>query len=1599
MDPDPQTATRARDSVAQRMKQPDGVTNLIHFAWAFNIPYDPTFVRTQLNHRKTYGGLRPEELVVEYILTREQPDVRTKITYMEKHHDVLAKAIGERIYAVEYISSLIEDSQVDRARKMLSTHQAHLNENERTRLQTRIDALEGIDPRSALQELYQRSKSLIDLQNLIRHLESVEDWEALLPLASELVRIHQTQNHAITYLRVLANQPQPKHLEIIAFLSQHPNLTNSSPDIQFLGAWSLYRLGMFSESRKTNDTLTSQRVVDSEVRLAVELVLCGGSWNELPLIVEREWDRRHQHSANTLMVLATLASDHRQSADRAIELARLSVDKAPKDARLHANAYWICFQLGRDEDANPDWLTHAAQYSTPDEGPIWSVNLDTLANDWIPKRQRYLREITDELFAGKIPIAAATRMFGTSIVQLFIQVPAQNSETSDARRQVPVPTIASNRVAVDIDPDSVVGLDITTVLTLEYLGLLEKTLGAVSHAKFSPDVLWWLFQERRECRFHQPSRVRGAEQLRRLVHRKRLGVIKSEFSASDASPHEADASFERLLGLARSDGGIVVSVFPLYKRGSLMREEVDLGNDRGRVISTVDFCDVLKQNGMFEVSEYGRATAFLRNQRQKRTHPDPMVDLDKPIYLDRLALSYFQSVNVLASIAARPLDIRIHHDSLEEMEALIDAEQSGDELLARIDGIATVIRSAVQTGKASFLPFDEDADNIEVANQTQFSSTAALMKAGNSCDVICIDDRCVNKHSTVSYDDGKIVGLGCVLDILGLLSSQGAISSSEHWVTRHRLRLGGYSVVPLNTEELVFWLESGKQQDGHLLASVELNTISHSFARIDSVGLLGATLEGGEFEGLSMVAFQTIYKIWEDTEIDVKRARSYCDWIWHRCCMQFLASSSNEEGSLADITAARKSILISRVARTIFPMNIASGERTVKYKDWLATTVFGPLSPANSQIIEQAVRVSWRAIKSLQVDRLVYARMFLDGLPMPLHKVAIGEDREFSALAGVATVGVLIFRGGVKIHERVLFAAARQALEGQSLHVAIDSGSGEHSVKVFDDRSGIIVLIRDASGESVKVQVPALMLLSPNSEERLSAFRRLSELVGATSPEVRGLAQSVGSAVVSDDVLSKIIREMAHGVCETHRRLTDKIRTNEITTTRDLVPGDISYFDRFSGPDPKDSSPEEYFGVVLATYRRNLVRYDTSSALDGCCFGCLRNDLLPGRWFDDVDDGVLWNLLSSGKYENSPFSLLAALDIALYRQSDPRFFGFAGRAVLKLSDREFGSKGEFDIYSILNSGFEFTFGQICHVEGSSERPGFWRRMCAWMQAEVIIGAVCNLEVAMNWDLLRDSWRQASVPGVSYRVLADLRSEPMYFSHRSTPEFLYQGVIDRLVELQRRHEREGRLVPRSECIEVARRAAAGKSGLGAPGLLEGHKRPTAPVPREVAEMLCDQNNLSSPRVWVAVSHSFRLDRFGLERVFRAIRQVSRKPSTADMDTALESLRCFAVVAAVCRNQQLAEAIADAVSEIVSQNVQPQQIPAVVAITLHAGAAIEDHDRWFTWIEDRLTRIARELPSEPEGTIVQFVSQLELIGMMLPVSSWFHLRAKGIALAGV
>ena len=75
---------------------------------------------------------------------------------------------------------------------------------------------------------------------------------------------------------------------------------------------------------------------------------------------------------------------------------------------------------------------------------------------------------------------------------------------------------------IELQEDWTIGLDVTSIMVLTHLDLLETALDAVHHTKLAPDVMEFLFREKVEVRFHQPSRIRAAKQVRELQIRGQL---------------------------------------------------------------------------------------------------------------------------------------------------------------------------------------------------------------------------------------------------------------------------------------------------------------------------------------------------------------------------------------------------------------------------------------------------------------------------------------------------------------------------------------------------------------------------------------------------------------------------------------------------------------------------------------------------------------------------------------------------------------------------------------------------------------------------------------------------------------------------------------------------------------------------------------------------------------------------------------------------------------------------------------------------------------------------------------------------------------------
>ena len=644
------------------------------------------------------------------------------------------------------------------------------------------------------------------------------------------------------------------------------------------------------------------------------------------------------------------------------------------------------------------------------------------------------------------------------------------------------------------------------------------------------------------------------------------------------------------------------------------------------------------------------------------------------------------------------------------------------------------------------------------------------------------------------------------------------------------------------------------------------------------------------------------------------------------------------------------------------------------------------------------------AISALESDWEVYGVLFLGQLPQSVYRVVKTQEPEFAKRCDFETTRVFSIEPDINMADSEFFLAAREVLATNKEHSIQDVFGKDVAIDLHVEGQIIIVKWSDVEGVSHQVPIPDLTLLSPNQEIRLKALRNIIHRLGPTAKDFRGLLEEIGSRELSHQELSAILDESANGVAAKQANLTQKIKHGFSIALTDLMPQEVSYFEQLSGPKPIMQEPEAYFKETLLPYRKYLLSRDLRAGLDICCLGALRDDLTPGQWVVDIDNDTLWDALNSFSTETNPFSLLGALDIALYRLDDLRFREFSEEAIINLLDVNLGQNNSLDIYKLLQIFFNFILNRINLLETGANNPGYWKRMCALMQAGLIVKDMSEYS-PIDVDAIERWTRSNMVSAGDYALLVDARKEPMLLSNLVSPQALRFEILGRLQALKSRHEREGHQIPRANDINQAftQAEARGESLVWfLPGPLEGHKRPKELIPNEVVEKHLetgtDGTELLLIQQLAAFAQLFALSEVELERAREVVMTTMENIPNADLHENLKVLEFAGTIAATNRDTILADVIADAVVKAAPKISEEKDIQVILRIILQSATAHEEHDVWFKWLDEKLVGIASHLPPPPHKCLRKFVNHLDELGRILPVDLWFHIRARTIASAG-
>lgn len=810
------------------------------------------------------------------------------------------------------------------------------------------------------------------------HLKRIGDWDALQPRLEELFQRERTAENAHTLTYCSRRNAQVDLNSVIEFLEENQDLVDGNDDLQSEKAWTLSQAGLMKEAREIITTLLRKRENENDLLLDINIALQLGDWDRFSAIISYAMKRAENLRADMLIYLASIAAEADVDNNRALELSKMAVDKAGDNPQIFMHAYILATQLGRDNQMSGEWFGRAIELSS-DEGPVMKIDLRTMAEEMMPAHRERAREIEQALMKGEISLQFAANNLGQSLSRILAEIPKINEELQDGRWRTIVPIRSGSRGIVEMNSEWKVCLDTTSLMTLYHVGMLEKALNGFEQIVLNPDTMVFLLNERRRALFHQPSRIKRAEEFRSLLDQGFLKIAPLISDTPEGLNNEVGKDLAELLETAKANDGRVIRPFPIYKIRSYMTQEADISDYMDYLISTKAFVNILyEQKGILDSDVIRQANKYLAAQDRGGEPEEHEIQIDCPLYLDELSITYLQNVGLLKVICKSGLDIFVHSSTRADKAALVEEGLGGARLAETLNNIRIILYKAIEDGKAKFLQrpqLSEKDEKYDFFYQTA-PTVANIIEDTGDCDAFCIDDRFFNKHRYITDKKNRSIPIVCVTDILHQLQVQGIITADELHIGFHKLRQAGFAFVPIPFEELekrlgnVIW-----DDDDFFIESAEMRIMRQSLMRVRSLDMISLPDESLYLEQIILGSALIIRKLWSDESIATEKVINLSNWIWRNIApspldwVKNLREPENKEAALEGF-AQHHSVLIK-------PMNVGK-ERYDAYLKWLEDDIFSTLLPGNSDLIDALAAFARKDIK-LMVEEIINDRTINDG--------------------------------------------------------------------------------------------------------------------------------------------------------------------------------------------------------------------------------------------------------------------------------------------------------------------------------------------------------------------------------------------------------------------------------------------------------------------------------------------------------------------------------------------------------------------------------------------------------------------------------------------
>jgi hypothetical protein len=527
---------------------------------------------------------------------------------------------------------------------------------------------------------------------------------------------------------------------------------------------------------------------------------------------------------------------------------------------------------------------------------ISTVNFRELSE--ILRQEAESRKETFERYRrGLIPVHTLGLHSNVSLVNWFFGTIRACTDSGFPLRSFPLLTrhaALAGEQAVQLDSNEELFLDLTSILVLSSLDLLDSVESAFPKIAVPSRLTAWLQDEADKLQHPQPENLAAQQQALRLVEDGRIKEWAGDPGFTNSSEGWAARMgpqwCERLIRVT-TKAGVLVDFLPLTAKQPEMELVVLPEAEAAYVVSVGEIIESLEAGG--RVSSAGATEARTRlgllgpasnpPRRTVHLHSGLEVHLEAGI-AESLALAMvLKPLSEIASVFVYEFEVQRWRDAANQHQANAAVLSKLDALLAHISTHFDAGHyRAHECGKPQNPP-----GHVGPLSEKELCIQDVFDYAVNGPGIFCVDDRFLRglrrepRRPTID-----------VFDLVHHLQSANRLSDDTLFDMLGKLRVANLRYLPLSEPEILHHLRRAPIAGGEVIETVGLRVLRRSLA----AALLDAewmqrpqtTTQGQtlrlEFEfpiQLYLALAHTLVEVWRDAQSSPEERAARSRWLWH----------------------------------------------------------------------------------------------------------------------------------------------------------------------------------------------------------------------------------------------------------------------------------------------------------------------------------------------------------------------------------------------------------------------------------------------------------------------------------------------------------------------------------------------------------------------------------------------------------------------------------------------------------------------------------------------------------------------------------------------